>query len=215
MCDMTYPCTYTVISHIDSSLSNTNTNNSLTNLSQDARGYDFTHVCQWFAERSDLILLFFDPDKPGTTYETLSILIHALHGLDYKLRIILNKADSFINIYDFARCYGTLCWNLAKVIPRKDLPPIYTMCVYPSSKYYTNTNIHSYTNTNAMGNLTPVTLPSSTASGDGSLPSTQPNPGLTSAIQDLLTTRYIIMCYVCHIYIVCTILMHTVYCIQG
>jgi len=28
------------------------------------RGYDFPGVIQWFAERADVILLFFDPDKP-------------------------------------------------------------------------------------------------------------------------------------------------------
>ena len=48
---------------------------------------------------------------------------------DYKLHIILNKVDQFDNIHDFARAYGSLCWNLSKVIPRKDLPRIYTMCV--------------------------------------------------------------------------------------
>lgn len=43
--------------------------------------------------------------------------------------IILNKADQFEKIHDFARAYGSLCWNLSKVIPRKDLPRIHTMCV--------------------------------------------------------------------------------------
>jgi hypothetical protein len=28
-------------------------------------------VTRWFAEHSDVILLFFDPDKPGTTGESL------------------------------------------------------------------------------------------------------------------------------------------------
>ena len=32
-------------------------------------------------------------------------------------------------IHDFARAYGSLCWNLSKVIPRKDLPRIFTMCL--------------------------------------------------------------------------------------
>ena len=32
-------------------------------------------------------------------------------------------------MHDFARSYGSLCWNLSKVIGRKDLPRIYTMCV--------------------------------------------------------------------------------------
>jgi hypothetical protein len=75
------------------------------------RGYDFAGVCRyncsnnlmycyhlplhspirWYAERADVILLFFDPDKPGTTGETLSILTSSLVGLDHKLHIILNK----------------------------------------------------------------------------------------------------------------------------
>ncbi|CAM9136168.1 unnamed protein product [Discosporangium mesarthrocarpum] len=95
----------------------------------DSRGYDFEGVVRWFAERADVILLFFDPDKPGTTGETLSILTNSLPGMDHKLYIILNKADQFEKIHDFARAYGSLCWNLSKVIPRKDLPRIYTMCL--------------------------------------------------------------------------------------
>merc|ERR1712071_402832 len=93
------------------------------------RGYDFQGVVRWFAERADVVLLFFDPDKPGTTGETLSILLHSLSGMDHKLLIVLNKADQFKKIHDFARAYGSLCWNLSKVIPRKDLPRIYTMCL--------------------------------------------------------------------------------------
>ncbi|KAL3811230.1 hypothetical protein ACHAXA_008989 [Cyclostephanos tholiformis] len=93
------------------------------------RGYDFQGVVRWFAERADVVLLFFDPDKPGTTGETLSILLHSLGGMDHKLLIVLNKADQFKKIHDFARAYGSLCWNLSKVIPRKDLPRIFTMCL--------------------------------------------------------------------------------------
>ena len=93
------------------------------------RGYDFQGVVRWFAERADVVLLFFDPDKPGTTGETLSVLLHSLGGMDHKLLIVLNKADQFRKIHDFARAYGSLCWNLSKVIPRKDLPRIFTMCL--------------------------------------------------------------------------------------
>lgn len=93
------------------------------------RGYHFENAVKWFADRADVVLLFFDPDKPGTTGETLAILTNALAGQDHKLHIILNKADKFERIHDFARAYGALCWNLSKVIPRKDLPRIYTMCI--------------------------------------------------------------------------------------
>lgn len=93
------------------------------------RGYDFQGVVRWMAERADVVCLFFDPDKPGTTGETLQVLLHSLTGMDHKLLIVLNKADQFENMHDFARAYGSLCWNLSKVIPRKDLPRIYTMCL--------------------------------------------------------------------------------------
>ncbi|CAM9576179.1 unnamed protein product, partial [Phaeothamnion confervicola] len=99
------------------------------------RGFDFEGVVRWFAERADVILLFFDPDKPGTTGETLSILTNSLPGMDHKLYIVLNKADQFEKIHDFARAYGSLCWNLSKVIPRKDLPRIYTMCLPVKDRY--------------------------------------------------------------------------------
>mmetsp|Transcript_6682 Transcript_6682/g.14451 ORF Transcript_6682/g.14451 Transcript_6682/m.14451 type:complete len:322 (+) Transcript_6682:43-1008(+) len=101
------------------------------------RGYDFQGVVRWFAERADVVLLFFDPDKPGTTGETLSILLHSLGGMDHKLLIVLNKADQFKKIHDFARAYGSLCWNLSKVIPRKDLPRIFTMCLPESDRLST------------------------------------------------------------------------------
>jgi len=98
------------------------------------RGYDFAGVVRWMADRADIVMLFFDPDKPGTTGETLSILLHSLSGMDHKLLIVLNKADQFRKIHDFARAYGSLCWNLSKVIPRKDLPRIFTMSLPVSSQ---------------------------------------------------------------------------------
>lgn len=91
------------------------------------RGYNFLEVVRWFAKRADLILLLFDPEKPGTTGETLDVLTRSLAGLDHKFLIVLNKVDQLDNSVDFARAYGTLGWALSKVIPRKDLPAIYAM----------------------------------------------------------------------------------------
>lgn len=91
------------------------------------REYDFASGVRFFAEKADLILFFFDPDKPGTTAETISILTQTLAGLEYKLLIILNKVDLFQNIRDFARTYGTLSWNLSKAIRTKDIPHIFNI----------------------------------------------------------------------------------------
>ena len=152
------------------SSSNTNTlNNQLLSSSDDVmdRGYDFTGVVRWLANRADVVLLFFDPDKPGTTGETLSILLHALSGMDHKLLIVLNKADQFNKIHDFARAYGSLCWNLSKVIPRKDLPRIFTMCL-PTTKTTENAS-------------TPTTPPGETA--------TTTTTTTRGALDDLYTAR--------------------------
>jgi len=90
------------------------------------RDYDFRECVRRFAERADLVLFFFDPDKPGTTGEAISIITNQLASIDHKLLIVLNKVDLFDNTQDFARTYGTLCWNLSKTIPAKDAPRIYT-----------------------------------------------------------------------------------------
>ena len=140
---------------IDSPTPRSNINSGSSNrisINQQDRGYDFEGVCRWYAERADVILLFFDPDKPGTTGETLSILTNSLVGLEHKLHIILNKADQFRKIHDFARAYGSLCWNLSKVIQRKDLPRIYTMCLPP--------NFHAVPQDNNNANVNINTEPS-------------------------------------------------------
>ena len=93
----------------------------------DGRGYNFAAGVRAYAEMSDLILFFFDPDKPGTTGETISIFTETLVGLEHKLLIVLNKVDLFSNIRDFARTYGTLCWNLSKTMQTKDVPHIFNM----------------------------------------------------------------------------------------
>lgn len=72
------------------------------------RGYNFKEVVKWFAERADVVLLFFDPDKPGTTGETLSILLHSLAGMDHKLLIVLNKADQFKKVHACNECLALL-----------------------------------------------------------------------------------------------------------
>ena len=96
------------------------------------RDYDFFGAVRFLANLSDLVLLMFDPDKPGTTGESVAALGGPLAGMSYKLRILMNKCDLFESMYDYARAYGALCWNLAHALPVKDLPKVYA-CYVPVS----------------------------------------------------------------------------------
>eukprot|EP01060_Flectonema_neradi_P012161 TRINITY_DN19049_c0_g1_i1.p1 TRINITY_DN19049_c0_g1~~TRINITY_DN19049_c0_g1_i1.p1 ORF type:complete len:498 (+),score=86.11 TRINITY_DN19049_c0_g1_i1:47-1495(+) len=88
------------------------------------REYDFNSVVDWFAKRSAVILLFFDPEKPGTTRQTLQVLKGSLTDYSHKLIIVMNKVDTLTTVRDFARAYGTLCWNLSKVLQNQDFPDV-------------------------------------------------------------------------------------------
>lgn len=54
--------------------------------------------------------------------------------------VMVGQADQFRKIHDFARAYGALCWNLSKVIHRKDLPRIFTMCLPASYQSHVGDN---------------------------------------------------------------------------
>ena len=91
------------------------------------RSYDFEGVVRLLAELCDMVFFLLDPDKPGTTGETVNVFSKCLGGMEFKLRVLLNKCDAFTSLYDFARTYGTVCWNLARVLQTKDLPKIWTI----------------------------------------------------------------------------------------
>ena len=91
-----------------------------------SRDYDFPGVVRRLAGLCDMVFFLFDPEKPGTTGETVDVFSTCLRGSEFKLRVLLNKCDAFTGMYDFARAYGTLCWNLARVLQTKDLPKILT-----------------------------------------------------------------------------------------
>ncbi len=90
------------------------------------RDYDFSGAVKRLALLCDIVFFLFDPEKPGTTGETVNVFANCLKGVEFKLRVLLNKCDAFTSTYDFARAYGTLCWNLSRVLRTKDLPKIFT-----------------------------------------------------------------------------------------
>lgn len=70
------------------------------------RGYEFTSVLEWFAERVDRIILLFDAHKLDISDE-FKRSIEKLKRFDEKIRIVLNKAD-MVDPQQLMRVYGKL-----------------------------------------------------------------------------------------------------------
>ncbi|XP_014251517.1 EH domain-containing protein 3 isoform X2 [Cimex lectularius] len=87
------------------------------------RGYNFTGVLEWFAERVDRIILLFDAHKLDISDE-FRRSIEALRGHDDKIRIVLNKAD-MIDHQQLMRVYGALMWSLGKVLQTPEVARVY------------------------------------------------------------------------------------------
>jgi EH domain-containing protein 1 len=87
------------------------------------RGYSFVNVCEWFASRSDVILLLFDPHKLDISDEFKAV-ISSLRGHDDKVRVVLNKADQ-VSAQQLMRVYGALMWSLGKVFMTPEVCKVY------------------------------------------------------------------------------------------
>ncbi|CAF1154756.1 unnamed protein product [Didymodactylos carnosus] len=87
------------------------------------RGYEFSEVLEWFADRCDRILLLFDAHKLDISDE-LKRCIEVLRRNDDKIRIVLNKAD-MIDHQELMRVYGALMWSLGKVLNTPEVCRVY------------------------------------------------------------------------------------------
>jgi hypothetical protein len=88
-----------------------------------ARGYDFTGILKWFAERCDRIILLFDAHKLDISDE-FQRGIEVLRDYDDTIRIVLNKAD-MVNTQQLMRVYGALMWSLGKVLNTPEVARVY------------------------------------------------------------------------------------------
>lgn len=87
------------------------------------RGYEFTEVLEWFADRCDRILLLFDVTSLDISDE-LKRAIEVLKRNDEKIRIVLNKAD-MVDAQALMRVYGALMWSLGKVLGTPEVCRVY------------------------------------------------------------------------------------------
>lgn len=87
------------------------------------RGYDFTGVLEWFAERVDRIVLLFDAHKLDISDE-FRRSIEVLRRHDDKIRIVLNKSD-MVTQQQLMRVYGALMWSLGKVLNTPEVARVY------------------------------------------------------------------------------------------
>uniref|UniRef100_H2Y412 Dynamin-type G domain-containing protein n=1 Tax=Ciona savignyi TaxID=51511 RepID=H2Y412_CIOSA len=87
------------------------------------RGYDFSKVLTWMAERVDRIILLFDAHKLDISDEFHEAL-NAVKMYDSKIRVVLNKCDQ-VNTQQLMRVYGALMWSLGKVITTPEVVRVY------------------------------------------------------------------------------------------
>lgn len=87
------------------------------------RTYDFSQVTRWFAEHSDLILIFFDAHKLDISDELKEVL-EILKPHEDKIRIVLNKSDQ-VSQQELLRVYGALMWSLGKVVETPEVPRVF------------------------------------------------------------------------------------------
>jgi len=87
------------------------------------RNYNFAAVCEWMAERADLVFLMFDAHKLDISDEFQTVM-EALRPHADKVRCLLNKADQ-IEAAHLLRVYGALLWNVGKVLRTPEVTKVF------------------------------------------------------------------------------------------
>jgi GTPase SAR1 family protein len=87
------------------------------------RGYSFSKVARWFAQRSDIILVFFDCSKTDVSDE-LKGIIQQLQDFHIRVRCILNKVD-MLSSKELVRVYGALMWSIGRIITNAEVTRVY------------------------------------------------------------------------------------------
>ena len=98
------------------------------------RGYEYSEVLEWFADRCDRILLLFDVSSLDISDE-LKRAINILRRNDDKIRIVLNKADT-VDPQALMRVYGALMWSLGKVLGTPEVCRVYIGSFWPNPLQY-------------------------------------------------------------------------------
>ena len=87
------------------------------------RNYNYAEVLDWFADRSDMIILVFDVQKLDLSDEMGETIKNLQKHYD-KIRVVLNKADG-ISHQNLIKVYGALLWSLGRVITTPEVTKIY------------------------------------------------------------------------------------------
>lgn len=117
------------------------------------RLYDFTKVSEWFAERSDLILLLFDAHKLDISDEFRHV-IESLKHHDDKIRVILNKSDT-ITPQQLIRVFGALMWSMGKILKTPEVVRVYVGSFWNEPYLYKeNENLFEAEKSNLIKDLT-------------------------------------------------------------
>ena len=106
------------------------------------RGYDFEAVVKYFAQKADMILLFFDAHKMDMSDE-FQLVIQSMKKYQKKMHIVLNKADTLDSPVELFRVYGALMWSLGKVLNTPEVARVYIGSFW-DEKFKTRENLNVF-----------------------------------------------------------------------